>query len=54
MEREYVDPVCGMTVDPETASAKIVHNEETWYFCSTHCLQAFQADPDQYTGASGS
>lgn len=38
------DPVCGMTVDESTA----LHAErdgETFYFCSSHCRQAFVSTP---------
>jgi uncharacterized membrane protein YraQ (UPF0718 family)/YHS domain-containing protein len=43
--RGATDPVCGMTVDREKAVAK-QFGGETYYFCSTHCLHAFEADPD--------
>jgi uncharacterized membrane protein YraQ (UPF0718 family)/YHS domain-containing protein len=41
--RGATDPVCGMTVD----RAKAVTTEfggQTFYFCSDHCLHAFEAD----------
>jgi Cu+-exporting ATPase len=31
-----VDPVCGMTVDTETAQSAVI-NGETFYFCCPHC-----------------
>ncbi len=43
------DPVCGMTVEPEKAAAKEEYNKLTWYFCSDHCHEKFQAAPEQYT-----
>jgi len=42
MRRGVSDPVCGMKVD----KAKALHLElagETFYFCSEHCLHAFEA-----------
>jgi len=30
------DPVCGMMVDPLNAAGTYEHNEQTYYFCSTH------------------
>ena len=42
------DPVCGMTVQPETAVAHAEHDGVTYYFCSTHCQHKFTADPEQY------
>jgi uncharacterized protein len=45
--RGATDPVCGMKVDRDKALTKEVAGE-TNYFCSTHCLHAFEADPEQY------
>lgn len=44
-----VDPVCGMTVNPHSAAASFVYDNETHYFCSTHCLQEFRKDPARFT-----
>jgi len=38
------DPVCGMKVDRAKAVRKDFGGE-TFYFCSEHCLHAFEADP---------
>ena len=43
-----VDPVCGMTVDPATAPAKVEHEGRTYSFCSTSCAHKFEADPHRY------
>ena len=40
-----IDPVCGMTVHPETAAGKHEYDGTTYYFCSTGCLHKFQTDP---------
>jgi uncharacterized membrane protein YraQ (UPF0718 family)/YHS domain-containing protein len=50
--RGATDPVCGMTVDRSKAVTSEVAGH-THYFCSTHCRQAFEADPERYVGASG-
>jgi Cu+-exporting ATPase len=42
-----IDPVCGMTVDPHTKHY-IEHDAQTYYFCSTHCLDKFSDKPDAY------
>ncbi len=42
------DPVCGMTVSPETAKHKTAHHGETFYFCSGTCKAKFEADPERY------
>ncbi len=44
MRRGVTDPVCGMKVD----QAKTIRMEfagETFYFCSQHCLHAFETNP---------
>jgi len=43
-----VDPVCGMTVEPEHAAGQSVHAGGTYYFCGLHCKEAFDADPQKY------
>ncbi|HEX2566871.1 MAG TPA: heavy metal translocating P-type ATPase [Burkholderiales bacterium] len=43
-----LDPVCGMTVEPATAAGKADYKGTTYYFCSTHCLRSFQAQPEAY------
>jgi len=43
-----IDPVCGMTVEPASAAAKLDHAGKTYYFCSEHCAHAFQQDPARY------
>lgn len=48
---EFVDPVCGMTVMPETAAGSTVHEGQTYYFCNPHCLKKFQADPKKFLAA---
>ncbi len=42
------DPVCGMDVDPERAAGKSQHQGKTYFFCSRHCVQKFEADPARY------
>jgi len=46
----FVDPVCGMTVDPATAAAKTRYEGAELYFCAQGCKQAFEAHPKKYTG----
>lgn len=42
------DPVCGMDVDPQSAAGHAEHQGRTYYFCSSHCLSEFEADPLKY------
>jgi uncharacterized protein len=44
MRRGVTDPVCGMKVDGAKA-IQMDFGEETFYFCSEHCLHAFEASP---------
>ena len=46
------DPVCGMSVDPTTATHIATHGGEHHYFCSAGCLAKFKADPDHYAAKS--
>ncbi len=43
------DPVCGMSVDPATATQHADFGGETYYFCSAGCRAAFVSDPARYT-----
>jgi len=43
-----IDPVCGMSVNPEKAAAEETHAGQTWYFCSENCHSKFVAEPEKY------
>ncbi len=42
------DPVCGMEVDPRTATQKLDHQGQTYVFCAPGCRKAFAAEPQKY------
>ena len=44
------DPVCGMTVDTDTAQWTSNHDGRTWYFCAESCKTEFDANPANYIG----
>ncbi len=44
------DPVCGMTIDSETAQWRSKYKGATYYFCAPGCKTAFDADPESYLG----
>jgi Cu+-exporting ATPase len=48
------DPVCGMNVDPSAAAATVSHIGKTYYFCSRHCGEKFQAAPAKYLSTTSS
>ena len=43
-----IDPVCGMDVDPATATQKAGYKGRTYYFCAPGCRKAFEAEPEKY------
>jgi P-type Cu+ transporter len=43
-----VDPVCGMTISPESAAGSHEHAGTTYYFCNTKCLEQFRANPEAF------
>jgi Cu+-exporting ATPase len=43
-----LDPVCGMSVNPEKAAGAFAYKAQTYYFCSTHCLQKFRENPEGF------
>jgi len=45
VRRGVSDPVCGMKVDKAKAIRKDVAGR-SYFFCSDHCLHAFEAEPD--------
>jgi uncharacterized membrane protein YraQ (UPF0718 family)/YHS domain-containing protein len=50
--RGATDPVCGMKVDRQKAVTKEFAGQ-TYYFCSNHCLHAFEADPERNLNGAG-
>ena len=43
-----IDPVCGMTVSPDSAGGSYEYHGQTYYFCSAHCRERFQANPESF------
>ncbi len=46
-EGKFIDPICGMTVSPETATGSVEADGETVYFCSQGCLEKFKKQIEQ-------
>jgi Cu+-exporting ATPase len=44
------DPVCGMSVNPETSKYRLEHDGTTYHFCCNGCRTKFEADPSKYLG----
>jgi Cu+-exporting ATPase len=49
---KVLDPVCGMTVDPNTSKHRFDHRGTTYHFCSAGCRTKFASTPQQYLGKS--
>ncbi|MFE1786868.1 heavy metal translocating P-type ATPase [Streptomyces sp. NPDC059525] len=47
--QQVVDPVCGMRIDPAGAAERRRTGTGEYFFCSTGCAAAFDADPSRYT-----
>lgn len=47
------DPVCGMTVNEESAAATSEYEGETYYFCAPGCKVAFDKEPEKYLKDEG-
>jgi uncharacterized membrane protein YraQ (UPF0718 family)/YHS domain-containing protein len=50
MEQMATDPVCGMAVDPRTATERAEHRGAIYSFCSAGCRSSFEQDPERYVG----
>src|SRR5882757_6889120 len=42
------DPVCGMSVDPQTAKHRLVYRGRDYFFCSGRCRGHFEAEPEKF------
>jgi len=51
-ESKAKDPVCGMTVNPETADHSLEHDGTTYYFCCGGCRTAFENEPAKFAAAA--
>lgn len=45
-----IDPICGMTVSPETATGVYESEGTKYYFCSPGCLKKFKAQKQSVSG----
>ena len=48
VEKTFVDPVCGMEVEPSSAAGKVEYKGRMFYFCSKRCEETFRKDPEKY------
>lgn len=45
VKKDFTDPVCGMRAGE---AIKAEHNGDTFHFCSEHCKEQFQQDPNKF------
>jgi Cu+-exporting ATPase len=43
-----IDPVCGMSVEPEKARGRVEYAGKEYFFCCTSCAERFKSDPQKY------
>jgi Cu+-exporting ATPase len=43
-----IDPVCGMSVDPQTAKHRLAYKGQDYFFCSGRCRERFEAEPQKF------
>jgi len=43
-----IDPVCGMSVNPETAKHRFAYKGQNYFFCSARCRERFEAEPEKF------
>ena len=43
-----IDPVCGMSVDPETTELEVTIEGQAFYFCAEACRKSFVKNPKNY------
>jgi len=48
---KITDPVCKMTIEEAEAAATSSHLGKTYHFCSRHCKEKFDGNPEAYIGA---
>src|SRR6516165_10335722 len=47
-----IDPVCGMSVETDTAQHRTTHRGRPYYFCCAGCKAKFEANLNHYLEAS--
>lgn len=52
MSKTVIDPVCGMTIQPESAAATLQVGEVTHYFCAVSCKETYERSREQEAASS--
>jgi P-type Cu+ transporter len=43
-----IDPVCGMSVNVETAKHRFTYRGQDYFFCGARCRERFEAEPEKF------
>jgi YHS domain-containing protein len=46
--KEIIDPVCGMEVEPGRTRLVAVYQGHSYWFCTIACREAFEKNPQKY------
>jgi Cu+-exporting ATPase len=49
---KVTDPVCKMTIEEKEAAATSTYKGKTYFFCSKHCKEAFDKNPESFVGGT--
>lgn len=49
---KITDPVCKMTIEEKDTVATSSYHGKTYHFCSSHCKESFDINPESYLGAA--
>ena len=44
----FIDPVCGMRVNPHSTHLGKVYKGRSYWFCAESCREAFDDEPEKY------
>jgi len=50
---DVTDPVCKMIIDEKDAVATSLYKGKTYHFCTEHCKEAFDGEPEAYLSDKG-
>jgi P-type Cu+ transporter len=50
--RTAIDPVCGMTVNPDQAAGSYEYKGIRYHFCAASCVTKFKSNPERYLNPS--
>ena len=45
---QVIDPVCGMTVEPDQTNFVSIHQGRKYWFCAETCRRVFEENPKKY------